>query len=141
MKERVEREINEFKLNNYFILKGSLPAIEMPKYFSCVDGLIVSLKKSEIFSITIPSKIQAYLACGRPIIGSLDGIGSEIIKQSKSGLTAEAESVDELVNAVVMLFNSTAEERLQMGANARSYYDKKFERELLLDKLERILLN
>ena len=141
MKERVEREINEFELNNYFLLKGSLPAIEMPKYFSCVDGLIVSLKKSEIFSITIPSKIQSYLACGRPIIGSLDGIGSEIIKQSKSGLTAEAESVDELVNAVVMLFNCTAEERLQMGANARSYYDKEFERELLLDKLERILLN
>jgi len=99
------------------------------------------LKKSHIFSITIPGKLQSYLACGRPIIGSLDGIGSEIINQSQSGITAKAESVEELVNAVIKLYNSTTEERLQMGLNARSYFEKEFEREFLLDKLDGILLN
>ena len=39
-------------------------------------------KKTKIFSMTIPGKLQSYLACGRPIIGSLDGIGAEIIKES-----------------------------------------------------------
>ncbi|MCZ2486942.1 glycosyltransferase family 4 protein [Aquirufa antheringensis] len=141
MKESVQREISELGLNDFFILKGSLPATEMPKYFSCVDGLIVSLKKSDIFSITIPGKLQSYLACGRPIIGSLDGIGSEIINQSQSGITAKAESVEDLVNAVIKLYNSTIEERIQMGLNARSYFEKEFEREFLLDKLEGILHN
>ncbi len=141
MKENVEREIIEYGLSDFFILKGSLAATEMPKYFCCVDGLIVSLKKSEIFSITIPGKLQSYLACGKPIIGSLDGIGANIINESKSGITAKAESVDDLVSAVVKLYNSTPNERLQMGLNARSYFEKEFERESLLNKLDEIILN
>jgi glycosyltransferase involved in cell wall biosynthesis len=113
----------------------------MPKYFCCVDGLIVSLKKSDIFSITIPGKLQSYLACGKPIIGSLDGVGADIINISQCGITAKAESVEELVNAIIKLYNSTTKERLQMGVNARSYFEKEFERESLLDKLEEILIN
>jgi colanic acid biosynthesis glycosyl transferase WcaI len=139
MKEMVEKEIEEYDLGKQFILKGSLPAVEMPKYFSCVDGLVVSLKKSEIFSITIPGKLQSYLACGRPIIGSLDGIGAKIIKESGCGFTAEAESVEELVEAIIRLFNLSNEERIALGANGRIYFEKEFEREVLLDKLENIL--
>jgi glycosyltransferase involved in cell wall biosynthesis len=139
MKEMVEKEIEEHDLGKQFILKGSLPASEMPKYFSCVDGLVVSLKKSEIFSITIPGKLQSYLACGRPIIGSLDGIGAKIINESGSGFTAKAESVEELVEAVIGLFNLTKEERITLGSNGRNYFEKEFEREVLLDKLENIL--
>jgi len=139
MKEMVEKEIEEYDLGKQFILKGSLPAIEMPKYFSCVDGLIVSLKKSDIFSITIPGKLQSYLACGKPIIGSLDGIGAKIINESCSGFTAKAESVEELVEAVIRLFNLSIEERLALGSNGRIYFEKEFEREVLLDKLENIL--
>jgi glycosyltransferase involved in cell wall biosynthesis len=139
MKEMVEKEIEEHDLGKQFILKGSLPASEMPKYFSCVDGLVVSLKKSEIFSITIPGKLQSYLACGRPIIGSLDGIGAKIINESGSGFTAKAESVEELVEAIISLFNLTKEERITLGSNGRNYFEKEFEREVLLDKLENIL--
>lgn len=140
MKESVQKEVLDFDLNDFFLLKGSLPATEMPKYFCCVDALIVSLKKSDIFSITIPGKLQSYLACGKPIIGSLDGIGSDIINKAQCGITAKAESVEELVNAIIKLYNSTTEERTQMGANARSYFEKEFERESLLDKLEEILI-
>ena len=139
MKDTVIKEIKEHGLENYFILKGSLPAIEMPKYFSCVDALIVSLKKSEIFSITIPGKLQSYLACGKPIIGSLDGVGAKIITDSKSGFIAKAESVDELVQSILKLYNLPVVERLEMGINARKYFEKEFEREALLDKLEIIL--
>ncbi len=141
MKESVQKEVLESNLDDFFLLKGSLPPTEMPKYFCCVDGLIVSLKKSDIFSITIPGKLQSYLACGKPIIGSLDGVGADIINISQCGITAKAESVEELVNAIIKLYSSTTKERLQMGVNARSYFEKEFERESLLDKLEEILIN
>ncbi len=139
MKKMVEKEIVEHDLGKQFILKGTLPASEMPKYFSCVDGLVVSLKKSEIFSITIPSKLQSYLACGRLIIGSLDGIGAKIINESFYGFTAKAESVEELVEAIIRLFNLSKEERIALGFIGRIYFEKEFEREGLLDKLENIL--
>ena len=51
-------------------------------FFSCAEGLLITLKNADIFSYTIPSKLQSYLACGKPIIGSLNGIGNEIIKKS-----------------------------------------------------------
>lgn len=139
MKEIVIREIKDNDLQNNFILKGALPAEEMPNYFCCADGLIVSLKKSEIFSITIPGKLQSYLACGKPIIGSLDGIGAKIINESQSGFTAKAESVEDLVKAIIRLYNLSTNERKVLGANARKYFEKEFEREALLDKLENIL--
>jgi len=139
MKDLVYKEIENYGLQKHFFLMGSLPAIEMPKYFSCVDGLIVSLKKSDIFSKTIPGKLQSYLACGKPIIGSLDGIGAIIINDAKCGFTANAESVEGLVKAIINLFNLSSDDRLTLGINARKYYEKEFEREALLDKLENIL--
>jgi len=139
MKDFVMKEIRNNSLESNFILKGAHPPNEMPKYFCCVDGLILSLKKSEIFSITIPGKLQSYLACGKPIIGSLDGIGAQIINDSKSGFTSKAESVEDLVEAILRLYNLSIEERKLLGNNGRNYFEKEFERESLLDKLENIL--
>jgi glycosyltransferase involved in cell wall biosynthesis len=139
MKDVVAEKIEEYDLRKEFILKGSLPALEMPKYFSCVDGLIVSLKKSNIFSMTIPGKLQSYLACGKPIIGSLNGIGAKIINEASCGFTANAESVEELVDAIIRLYNLSDDERITLGINGRAYFEREFEREILLDRLENIL--
>ena len=74
-KERVQNKINKKGLSNKFYFLGSFPAKTMPNFFACADALVITLKKADIFSYTIPGKLQSYLACGRPIIGSLDGIG------------------------------------------------------------------
>ncbi len=139
LKEYVKEEIAKNKLEEVFILMGSSPAIEMPKYFACVDALLVSLKKSDIFSITIPGKLQSYLACGRPIVGSLDGVGAEIIKEAKAGFTSSSEAANDLACQIIKLFHTPIEIRNQMGINARNYFEVEFEREILLDKLELIL--
>jgi glycosyltransferase involved in cell wall biosynthesis len=139
MKDAVLNEISRLGLADIFILKGTVPSYEIPKYLSCADGLVVSLKKSEIFSMTIPGKLQSYLACGRPIIASLDGIGAEIVERAECGYIAKSESVEELVKAVLKLFYLTSEERSTLGMNGRAFFEKEFERGSLLDKLEAIL--
>jgi colanic acid biosynthesis glycosyl transferase WcaI len=141
LKQEVNNLIKENSLENSFILKGSFPAEEMPKYFACADALIVSLKKNEIFTLTIPGKLQSYLACGRPIIGSLDGVGSDIITEANAGFVAKSESPEELVNAITKIYEMDQDERDILGLNARSYYENEFERERLIEKLERILEN
>jgi glycosyltransferase involved in cell wall biosynthesis len=83
--------------------------------------------------------LQSYLACGKPIIGSLDGIGAQIINDSKCGFTSKAESVEELVESILRLYNLSIEDRKSLGNNGRNYFEKEFERESLLDKLENIL--
>lgn len=139
MRKIVEKEIAISGLQDNFILKGTMPATEMPKYFSCVNALVISLKKSDIFSRTIPGKLQSYFACGKPIIGSLNGVGADIINESGSGFVGSAESTEELVQAIISLYNTPLSEQKQMGLNARKYFEQEFERENLLDKLEQIL--
>ena len=62
----------------------------MPRYFALADALLVTLRNQPIFSLTIPAKVQSYLACGKPIIAALDGEGARVVQEAGAGLTAEA---------------------------------------------------
>ena len=96
----------------------------MSSFFACADALVVSLKDTKIFSMTIPGKLQSYLACGRPVIASLNGVGAEIISSSNSGLVCKAEDPYALANTIVK-FNSMSKNKLKsFGINARKYFEK-----------------
>ena len=140
-KETAFSLIKEKRLEAHFNFLGSFPPTEMPKFFSHADALLVSLKKDKIFSLTIPAKIQSYLACGKPIIASIDGIAAQMVKQAECGVTAAAESVEELETAIKHLISLDIDKRDLMAKNARSYYEKEFDRELLLEKLEKIFMS
>lgn len=139
MKEYVKGKIEKLNLESNFILLGSYSSTEMPHFFSCADALIVSLKKDKIFSLTIPAKVQSYLACGKPIIGSLDGEGARIIIEADAGFTAQSENHIALADCVREMYQLTEGKRELLGKNARCYFEQEFEREKLLDKLESIL--
>ena len=141
MKEYVNLKIKELNLGDNFFLLGAFPSTEMPKYFSCADALIVSLKKDPIFALTIPSKIQSYLACGKPIITSLDGEGSRIIEEANAGFTSPSEDYEGLVANIKKFLTLSNEEQKKLGQNGRAYFNIEFEREILVDKLEKILDN
>jgi glycosyltransferase involved in cell wall biosynthesis len=140
-KEYVKKKISDLYLESNFILLGSFPSTEMPYFFSYADALLVSLKKDKIFSFTIPAKVQSYLACGKPIIGALDGEGARIIIEANAGFSAQSENYIALADCVRKMYNLSDEERILLGINARNYFEQEFEREKLLDKLELILTN
>ncbi len=140
-KSYVEDKIKEFGLEDNLYLLGSFPVNEMPCFYACADCLLVSLKRDYIFSLTIPSKIQSYLACGKPILASLDGEGGRVITEAKAGLVVEAENPTELATRAIEFYNMSKMDIDQMGVNARDYFDVNFERELLVDRLEQIFYN
>ena len=139
MKDYVKTKITEFGLEDNFLLLGNYPSDKMPDYFSCADVLIVSLKKEPIFSLTIPSKVQSYMACGKPIIASLDGEGARIIEEAKAGFISEAEDTFALKDSISKAMALSPSELLQLGINARNYFENEFERSQLIDRLELIL--
>jgi glycosyltransferase involved in cell wall biosynthesis len=140
MMNYVQSKIVELELESNFHLLGAFPSTEMPSFFSCADALIVSLKKDPIFSLTIPSKIQSYLACGKPIITSLDGEGSRVVEEANAGFISPAEDPIALSKTIKKFLLLSMEDQKTLGSNARKYFDREFERELLVDKLESILL-
>ena len=141
MKGYVNQKIKELNLGDNFYLLGAFPSTEMPKYFSCADALVVSLKKDPIFALTIPSKIQSYLACGKPIITSLDGEGSKIIEEANAGFTSPSEDCEGLVANIKKFLTLSNEEQKTLGQNGRAYFNVEFEREILVERLEKILDN
>lgn len=141
MKGYVNQKIKELNLEDNFYLLGAFPSTEMPKYFSCADALVVSLKKDPIFALTIPSKIQSYLACGKPIITSLDGEGAKIIEEANAGFTSPSEDCEGLVANIKKFLILSNEEQKKLGQNGKAYFSIEFEREILVDRLEKILDN
>jgi glycosyltransferase involved in cell wall biosynthesis len=139
MMNYVQSKIVELELESNFHLLGAFPSEDMPNFFTCADALIVSLKKNPIFSHTIPSKIQSYLACGKPILTSLDGEGSRVVEEANAGFISPSEDPIAFANIIKKFFDLTIDEQTVLGYNARKYFEIEFERELLVDKLEEIL--
>lgn len=135
-KQWIESEVRRLRIGHSVHLLGWRPAEAMPTYFALADGLLVSLRKAPIFSLTIPSKIQSYMACARPIIGSLDGESAKIIDQAGAGLVSSAEDAQGLAESVLALYKMGPAERQEMGQQARGYYESHFERNQLIQRLE-----
>ena len=140
-KTYIQSYVSKLKVENYFCFINSKDPKEMPGFFASADCLYLSLKKSPIFSVTIPSKLQTYMASGLPIIGSIDGVSSDIIKSSKSGFSSPSEDLDGLVKNILKMNNISLESREIMGVNALNYYNLHFSKQVVIDNLEQILKN
>lgn len=135
----LEGRVRKLGLEKRVHLLGRHPVEDMPAYFAQADVMLVTLKDEPIFTLTIPSKIQSYLACGRPIAGALNGEGARIINASGAGLAVAAEDAEGLAQSVLTLFKASSEQRREMGLAGRRYYREHFCRETLLDQLEFIM--
>ena len=120
-------------------LPGRFDLIEMPLIMSQASALLVSLMRSQIMSKTVPSKVQAYLASGKPIIASLDGEGARIISEAGAGLICDAEDAKGLAHSIISLRNMSVKQREIMGHNARTYYAANYEPSFLGRKLKELL--
>jgi glycosyltransferase involved in cell wall biosynthesis len=132
----VQEQVRARELKSTVHLLGRHPAEKMPRYFALSDTLLVTLRKDAIFALTIPSKIQSYLACARPIIAGLDGEGARIIDESGAGVSCPAENPKAIADAILKLYRMSKADREEMGQKGRNYFNANFEREMLLDRLE-----
>ena len=131
-----EAEVKNRGLSNNIHFLGRHPLEAMPAFFSHADVLLVTLKKEPIFALTIPSKIQSYLACGKPVIAALDGEGANIIEEAGAGFTCLGGAPDALAQAVLKMYETPKPEREKMGSKGRAYYEANFDRDMLLDRLD-----
>lgn len=121
-------------LNN-IVFPGRYPVEAMPALMAKAGALLVTLADTEIFRLTIPSKIQAYLAAGRPIIACLNGAGADIVAEAGAGVAVPAEDALALAEAVKALHKMPESELHEMGALGRSYYEQHFSHDKLVNEL------
>ena len=135
----VHDEVHKRGLASTVHLLGRQPAESMPRYFALADILLVTLRRQPIFALTIPAKVQSYLACGKPVIAALGGEGARIIRDAQAGFTPMPEDPDALAEAVLMMYRMPDQERREMGLRGRRYFENHFERNLLLKRLENLM--
>lgn len=135
--ERLQGLAKEKELSNVTFYDRR-PLEEMPEFYTKADAMLVTLQADPVLSITLPGKVQSYMAAGKPIIGAVDGETAEVIREAKCGFCGPAEDAEALVNSIMMFVQSS--EREQMGQNAWAYYERHFQKRDFLDNLEKCLL-
>jgi glycosyltransferase involved in cell wall biosynthesis len=115
------RKAKDMKLDNVRFLPR-VPPEEVGPYLAAADGLLVHLRNDPLFSITVPSKTQTYLAAGRPVVMAVAGDAADLIRQSGGGIVVEPENPAELARAVTDLARMSTEERTEMARRAKAFY-------------------
>lgn len=116
------------------IFYGRRPLEEMPEFYAKADAMLVTLAADPVLSLTLPGKVQSYMAVGKPIVGAIDGETKEVIEDAQCGFCGKANDAVELCENIKRFIQS--EDRVVMGKNARKYYEENFEENLFMDKLE-----
>jgi glycosyltransferase involved in cell wall biosynthesis len=137
--ERVKRLIADTNLSDRFYFLGRFPEAEMPKLFAHADAMLVSLKDVPIFALTVPYKIQCYMACGKPIIASINGEGARIINEATAGIAVAASQPEVLAKAVIKMMDSNPTQRHEYALRSRKYFDENYTAAKVHDELERAL--
>lgn len=116
------------------VFYGRRPIEEMPEFYAKADAMLVTLAADPFLSLTLPGKVQSYMAVGKPIIGAIDGEARFVIEDAKCGFCGKSENAEELAENIKKFIK--ADNKIEMGRNARRYYEENFEEKLFMDKLE-----
>lgn len=116
-----------------------VPRERMPEMYAHADYALVSLKDRPVFRGTIPSKLQAVLSAGLPVVTTVQGDVRALVDDASAGLTADAEDVGSMEAAFRAAAALTADDRDAMGRRGRELYDTYFSRDSGISSIEGLL--
>ena len=131
----VKSEVKRRGLQHCFLMVGSYPVNRMSSFYKHADALLVSLKDEPIFSLTIPGKLQSYLAAGIPVLAMLNGEGAGIVEGSGAGLSCPAGDGGALAAAIRQMAGMDIEARHEMGKRGLAVSEQEFNRGALISRL------
>jgi len=129
------------KTNKYedIIFHGRKPRNEMYKYFQASDFLIVSLIDKPIFSLTVPAKIQTYIASNKPILAILNGDASDIIKDNNLGYCSSPNDLEEIKNIFIKAINTDENQKEQFTKNCEHLTKTIFNKDIIINNLLKLM--
>lgn len=136
-KSRLQKIASYRSLKNV-IFFPRLDPIEIGQILEYSDVLLVHLKRNPLFRITIPSKVQAYLFVGKPILAALEGDAANLVSEAKAGIICTPENSNELAKCAVRFYEMTENERLEMGRNGQRFYYNELNMTKSIQKFEEV---
>lgn len=134
-----ERFANEHGISDSVKCLGRFPLEAMPSFFKKADLLFFALKDTKIFSLTVPSRLQAYMSSGKPVVAMINGEGREVIEEADCGWSVPAESPVELATLLLRLSKTDKNILESKGANGKAYSMKYYNYNKAMDNLEKLI--
>ena len=135
-KDTLKSIVENQNLDDMFLFFDQKPPEDIPQFLADSDLAYLSFADNQLFNMTIPAKLQSYIACGIPVLAAAGGETKEIIKKSKAGFCTETGNEQKLADSIVKFINMPEKERKQMGKSARSYYEENFDKSYLMNKMD-----
>ncbi len=139
-KERLEKRVVEEKLEGVVSFVGKVSEEEANRYIHFADCAYLSFKKNKLFDMTLPAKLQSYMACGTPILVAAGGESACVVSEAKCGFVCEQDAnklADCVRKEVLVPYNNMP----QMCSNARKYFDEHFTMDLVIGELEDVIMD
>lgn len=121
------------------IFHGRKPPEEMPTYYAKADAMLVTLTDDPFIGMTLPAKVQSYMAAGKPVLAAANGEIPQVLADAHCGFCAPAGDAKAFADAVRRFLS--CDDPQALGQNARAYYESHFTREHFMNTLEQELQN
>ncbi len=135
----VKEFIKNNQLDDTVFCFGRYPLEAMSSFFDKADIMLVSLKDSFIFNLTVPSRVQAYMGARKPILAMLNGDGSEIIKEANAGFTVPVSNYKLLADKILEISKLSKIELENKGKSAKKFFNENYRMENCISNLEKIM--
>lgn len=132
----LERIKEMAKDSENIIFHGRQPLEKMPEYYAMADAMLVTLKDDPTISLTLPGKVQTYMAAGKPIIGAINGETALVLEDAGCGICGSAGDAEALVKNV---FKFEQSDKQKMEQKATEYYDSHYRKTAFIDNLIKLL--
>ena len=132
----LERQIEKRRVREKFILLPRVPASRIPEILSACNAGFISFAQTPLWEMTIPAKLQSYMACGKAIIASASGETKRIIQEAECGVCCEIGNAQALADGIRELIRADCQD---MGRKARKYFRENFDKKKLMNQMERFI--
>ena len=130
------RELAEGLTNITF--HGRRDLEEMPGFYAMADAMLVTLVEDPVLSLTLPGKVQSYMAAGKAVMGSIGGETARVVREADCGECVPPEDPEAMARLLRTAAADLAKLK-QQGENARKYYQAHFRKERFITRLLEVL--
>lgn len=126
-KDRLAERARALDLHNVRFLPR-VPLQDVQRFLAAADALLVHLADEPLFRITIPSKTQAYLYAGRPILMGVAGDAADLVREADAGHVFPPGDAEALADCVRQLIADGPLRRDEIGRHAQDFYRERLRR-------------
>ncbi len=136
-----ERFVEDNDLTGKIIFHGRHPFEDMPNFYRLADACVLTLNVpgAPWISSTLPSRLQGYMAAGKPILASINGSAAKVIAESGCGKSVPAGDAEGLAKLMEDFIDNRSSYET-CGEAGRLYFRQHFMKNRFMDEIEALII-